>query len=106
MRKWSDNEGEEFRNSDLCYGREYKPNTNKTDIAKIMIRGDFPETGKWGFLEESHEMAVVIRGHGFLTTKDGDRLELEVGDVVYVEPMKRFRWGGKYGLDCHMRSGF
>jgi mannose-6-phosphate isomerase-like protein (cupin superfamily) len=93
MKKWSDNEGVEFRNSDLCFGREYKTDTGSIDIAKISIRGQFPQGG-WGYLEESHEMAVITRGHGYIETKDGEREELIEGDVVYIEPMKRFRWGG------------
>ncbi len=94
MKKWSDNEGTEFRNSDVCFGREYKPDSDKIDIAKISIRGEFPQNGGWGCLEESHEMAVVIRGNGFIQTKKGERHELTVGDVVYIEPLEWFRWGG------------
>ena len=98
MKKWSHEEGEEFRNSDLCFGREYKPDTNKVDIAKIMIRGDFPGKDKWGYLEESHEMAVVIRGEGYIVSEKSGRQNLKEGDVVYVEPMERFRWGGNMDL--------
>lgn len=93
MKKWSDDEGIEFRNSDLCFGREYKPDTDKIDVAKISIRGRFPEKG-WGYLEESHEMAVVIKGSGYIEAKDGEREELVAGDVVYIEPDRRFCWGG------------
>jgi hypothetical protein len=96
MQKWSDQDGVEFRNSDLCYGREYKPDgdSNKIDIAKISIRGEYPEGKRWGYLEESHEMAVVIRGKGYILTKKEGRTDLVEGDVVYVEPKTRFKWGG------------
>ena len=97
MKKWSDEEGTEFRNSDICYGREYNPGSGTIDIAKISIRGRFPETG-YGYLEEAHEMAVVIKGNGYIETKAGVRHDLKAGDVVYVEPMERFRWGGDMDL--------
>lgn len=94
MQHWKDRDGVSFKNSNLCFGKEFKPEgTEKIDVAKISIRGRFPEKG-WGYLEESHEMAVIIRGKGFLMTKDGEKLELDEGDVVYVEPQKRFCWAG------------
>lgn len=98
MKKWSDEEGQEFKNSDICFGREYKPETDKVDIAKISIRGDFPSSNKWGYLKESHEMAVVVKGEGYIVTKEGGRVELTAGDVVYIEPMERFRWGGNMDM--------
>lgn len=98
MKKWSDDEGVEFRNSDACFGREFKPDSTKIDIAKISIRGEFPENGDWGCLEESHEMAVVLRGNGYIEMKKGERHELKEGDVVYIEPMEWFRWGGNMDM--------
>ncbi|HMS50141.1 MAG TPA: hypothetical protein PKA02_01725 [Candidatus Saccharibacteria bacterium] len=97
MKKWSDEEGVEFHNSDLCYGREYNPPSGMINIAKISIRGRFPKNG-WGYLEESHEMAVVTKGSGYIQTKDGEREDLIAGDVVYVEPMKKFCWGGNMDM--------
>ncbi len=98
MQKWSDKDGVEFKNSDICYGKEFKPSsTDKIDIAKIFIRGKFPASG-YGYLEESHEMAVVIRGEGYIETKTGEHHDLKVGDVVHVEPLERFRWGGDMDL--------
>lgn len=98
MQKWSDDQGVEFRNSIVCFGKEFQPSgTNKIDVAKISIRGQFPEVG-WGYLEESHEMAVVVSGSGYIETKDGEREDLVVGDVVYIEPMKKFRWGGSMDM--------
>lgn len=94
MKKWSQDEGVEFRNSDVCYGREFKPDTDKIDVARISIRGQFPDGDRWGYLEESHEMAVIIRGQGYAEKKSGERFELKEGDVLYVAPMERFRWGG------------
>ena len=93
MKKWSDQDGESFANSDVCFGKEYRPDTDAVDIAKISIRGRYPEQG-WGYLEESHEMAVIVRGAGYIETKDGEHEDLVAGDVVYVPPMQRFRWGG------------
>lgn len=98
MKKWSHDEGEKFQNSDVCYGWEYKPDTDKIDVAKIMIRGQFPAGDRWGYLEEAHEMAVVVRGEGFVETKTGERHDLIVGDVVYFSPMERFRWSGNMDL--------
>lgn len=98
MKKWSGDEGQEFRNSDVCYGREYKPESNNIDVAKISIKGQFPAGNKWGYLEESHEMAVVVKGEGYAETKDGNRYDLVEGDVLYVSPMERFRWGGNMDL--------
>lgn len=97
MKKWSDEEGVEFRNSDICYGREYDPGVGVVDVAKIFIRGRYPASG-WGYLEESHEMVVITRGSGYIETKDGEREELIAGDVVYIEPLKRFRWDGDFDM--------
>jgi mannose-6-phosphate isomerase-like protein (cupin superfamily) len=97
MKVWRDEDGVEFKNSDVCFGKEFKPNTDKVDIAKISIRDRFPATG-WGYLEESHEMAVITNGEGYIETKDGERKELVAGDVVYVEPTTRFCWGGNFDM--------
>ncbi|MGH7157714.1 MAG: cupin domain-containing protein [Candidatus Saccharimonadales bacterium] len=98
MKKWSDEDGAEFRNSNICYGREYNPGSGTIDIAKISVRGEFPGRDKYGYLEEAHEMAVVVRGEGYIETKKGEHHDLKVGDVVYVKPMERFRWGGNMDL--------
>lgn len=98
MQKWSDEDGIEFKNSDICFGKEFQPQgTDKIDIAKISIRGRFPEKG-WGYLLESHEMAVITKGNGYIETKDGEKEELVAGDVVYIEPMKRFCWSGNMDM--------
>lgn len=97
MKKWAHEDGEEFSNSDVCFGREYKPDTDSIDIAKISIRSRYPQTG-WGYLEDTHEMAVVTNGTGFIETKDGHREELTAGDVVHVKPLERFCWGGSMDL--------
>jgi hypothetical protein len=98
MKKWTNEEGEEFRNSKLCYGREYNPGTGTIDVAKISIRGEYPGEGKYGYLEEAHEMAVVIRGTGYIETNTGEHYDLKEGDVIYVKPLERFRWGGNMDL--------
>ena len=97
MKKWSSEDGEEFSNSAVCFGREYNPGTGQIDVAKISIRGTYPATG-WGWLEDTHEMAVVVNGKGYTETKSGDRYELKAGDVVYIEPGERFRWGGNFDM--------
>ncbi len=93
MKIWHDEDGVEFKNSDVCFGREYNPDCGKIDVAKIYIRGCFPERG-WGWLEESHEMAVIVRGEGFIQLKGEDPQKLSAGDVVYIESMQKFCWGG------------
>jgi mannose-6-phosphate isomerase-like protein (cupin superfamily) len=98
MKIWKDEDGTEFSNSDVCFGREYKPDTDKVDVAKISIRGEFPDNNRWGYLEEAHEMAVVIKGEGYIESKTEGKKELKAGDVVYVEPLTRFRWGGSMDL--------
>jgi len=97
VKKWTDEEGEEFHNSDVCYGREYAPGSGTIDVAKISIRGEFPAGGRYGCVG-THEMAVVIRGEGYIDTKAGEHVDLKVGDVVYVEPTEWFRWGGNMDL--------
>lgn len=97
MKLWHDEDGVEFRNSDLCFGREYKPDGGKLDIAKISIRGRFPASG-WGWLDESHEMAVITRGSGYALAKDGERFELAAGDVLYIEPGRKWCWGGNFDM--------
>lgn len=97
MRFWHDEDGEEFKNSDVCCGREYNPGFGKVDVAKISIRGRFSEKG-WAFNEESHEMAVIVHGEGYIETKGEGRKNLRVGDVVCVEPLERFRWGGNFDM--------
>lgn len=97
MKKWSDNEGVAFKNSELCFGREYNPGSGTIDIAKISIRGRYPQTG-WGYLEDTYEMAVIVNGTGFIEIKNGYRKELVTGDVVYIEPLERFCWGGSMDM--------
>ncbi len=96
MKYWQDQDGQEFRNSDVCWGRVYKPSSDAIDVAKISIRGNYPETG-WAYNQESHEMAVVTRGEGWLETPEG-RVDLKEGDVVHLDPEERFRWGGDLDL--------
>lgn len=97
MKFWKKDTGVEFKNSNKCFGREYKSTTGKIDIATISIRGKFPENG-WGYLEESHEMAFILNGEGLIETKSGQIKKLETGDVVYVEPKERFRWEGNFDM--------
>lgn len=97
MKIWHDDDGEAFRNSEVCFGREYKPATDKVDITKISIRGRFPETG-WGWLDDTHEMAVITRGRGYAEAKDSERFELTQGDVIYIEPGRKWCWGGDFDM--------
>lgn len=97
MKIWKKDTGNKFSNSDACYGYEYNPGSGKIDIATISIRARFPEKG-WGCLEESHEMAVVIEGQGYIEFRDGKRHELSKGDVVHIEPMEWFCWGGNMDM--------
>ncbi len=96
MKHWRDEDGEEFRNSDACYGRAYNPSGGTIDAAKISIRGRYPEKG-WVYNEEAHEMVVVIRGKGWLETPDR-RVALNVGDVACLESQERYRLGGDLDL--------
>ncbi len=98
MKIWHDEDGEKFQNSEVCFGREYKPDGSNIDVAKISIRGEFPENGGWGWLEDTHEMAVITKGEGYIETKDGGKVTIVTGDVIYVEPRKWFRWGGNFDM--------
>jgi hypothetical protein len=97
MKIWKKDTGVKFINSDICYGYEYNPGSGTIDIATISIRARFPKTG-WGYLEESHEMAIVVKGEGYIQFKDGKKCVLLSGDVAYIEPMERFCWGGDMDL--------
>lgn len=89
-------DGEEFRNSDVCYGRSYVA-SDQVDVAKISIRGEYPARA-WAYNEEAHEMAVIISGTGWLEVRGEQRRELAEGDVVYLSPLERFRWGGEFDM--------
>lgn len=93
MKLWRDKDGEEFVNSDVCFGKSFSASIGAIDVAKISIRGNYPATG-WGYNEEAHEMAVITRGSGWVQIKGSERQELTAGDVVYLPPIERFRWGG------------
>jgi hypothetical protein len=97
MKLWHDGDGEAFKNSDKCFGREYNPGSGTIDVAKISIRGRFPEKG-WGWLEDIHEMAIITNGSGYALAKDGERFELQAGDVLYIEPGRRWCWGGSFDM--------
>lgn len=97
MKIWHDEDGEEFSNSDVCFGREYDPGCGAVNVAKISIRGRFPEKG-WGWLEGVHEMAVITRGEGYAEKKSGERYELKAGDVIYIPPMAKWCWGGNFDM--------
>ena len=97
MRIWKKDSGVKFKNSHNCYGYEYDPGSGKINIATISIRGRFPEQG-WSCLEESHEMAFIVSGKGFIEFKGKDKYPLEKGDIVYIEPLEWFCWGGKMDM--------
>jgi hypothetical protein len=97
MKLWRDEDGEEFSNSDVCFGKSFSASIGAVDVAKISIRGNYPATG-WSYNEEAHEMAVITRGSGWIEVKNGERHTLNAGDVVHVAPMERFRWGGNMDM--------
>ncbi len=97
MKKWSEQDGELFSNSENCVGREYNPGSGAIDIARITISGRYPEAG-YIYNEEAHEMAFVLRGSGRAMTQDGQVSELTVGDVVYFAPNERLAWEGAMEL--------
>lgn len=97
MKFWKKDSGNRFKNSDKCFGYEYNPGNGKVDVATISIRGRFPEKG-WGYLDESHEMAFILGGKGYIKNKSGDRHDLKKGDIVYIEPLERFCWGGNIDM--------
>ncbi len=97
MKYWGKDTGIKFKNSDKCYGYAYNPGSGTIDIATITIKGRFPDKG-WGYLEEAHEMAIVVKGSGYIKTKAGQEQNLSVGDVVYIEPKERFSWVGDIDL--------
>ncbi len=97
MKKWTNEEGLDFSNSRTCFGKEFSPGSGQINIATITINGDFPESG-WSYNEEAHEMAIIASGSGWVQVKGGEKVELSTGDVVYLEPLERFRWGGNMDL--------
>ncbi|MBP9667463.1 DUF861 domain-containing protein [Candidatus Saccharibacteria bacterium] len=97
MKIWHDEDGEAFTNSDVCWGKEFNPGTGAINVAKISIRGRFPEKG-WGYNDEAHEMAIVVRGKGTIEIKGEESHDLKVGDVVYFAPQERVRWSGELDL--------
>lgn len=97
MRHWHDDGGEPFSNSDLCFGREYSPDTGTLNVAKISIRGRFPEIG-YLYNEEAHEMAVVVSGEGMVQSKGEEPQPLAVGDVIYIAQQERIFWSGNLDL--------
>ena len=97
MKIWHDKDGEAFTNSDVCFGREYNPGCGTIDVAKISIRGRFPENG-WGWLEDCHEMAVVTSGEGRAIKKTGETIALKAGDVLYIPPNTKWAWDGNFDM--------
>jgi mannose-6-phosphate isomerase-like protein (cupin superfamily) len=87
-------EGQQFKNSDTCEGTVFAGENIPQDIATIKITGRYPENG-WAINEIVHELALVSEGSGSLEFKGADSHELKVGDVISVEPGKRFAWNGE-----------
>lgn len=97
MKIWHNDQGEAFRNSETCWGESFTTDSDIVDVARIVIRGEYPEHG-WSYNEEAHEMVVVTVGSGSVEIKDGKTHTLTAGDVVYLAPQERFRWSGDMEL--------
>ena len=94
MKIWSDDEGTEFQNSDACWGKEFQPASRRVDIAKIFVRGEYPAAKSWGYLLESSEIVVIVRGEGTICKKGEQPIPIKAGDVVSIETHEGYRWSG------------
>ena len=89
--------GEAFKNSPTCEGVAFADSEAPNDMAKIEIKGRYPESG-WAFNEAAHEMVFVARGIGSLAIKGEDVISLSEGRAASVAPGKRFAWEGDMTL--------
>ena len=79
-------------NSPQCVVYEYPMQNSAMNIAVTEITGRYPEQG-YALNHECCEMGYVVKGSGRLVT-EAQKVELGVGDVVYIPRGERFYWEG------------
>lgn len=86
----------EKRNNDQCIVFEYPLAHEKIDIARVEIRGRYPNEG-FATNRESTELAYVLEGSGIVIIGN-EEIILGAGDVVLIEPSEKFFWQGNMKL--------
>lgn len=86
-----------FENSDKCAAFEYPLENPDINLAVVEVSGRYPDKG-YVANEECTEIAYVLTGKGIVTFRDGESVELEVGDVILLEKGEQYYWGGNCSL--------
>ena len=89
-------ESHTLRTSNTCVATEYPTSSTDINIARIEIRGRFPEKGvMWN--TEVEEIVYVEKGEG-LVSIGGVGTEIKIGDVVLYHKDEKVFWEGTLTL--------
>ncbi|HUW22286.1 MAG TPA: cupin domain-containing protein [Candidatus Bathyarchaeia archaeon] len=80
------------KNSQVCLAIEYPLGDKKINGAVIKLKGRYPDHGRVVNLR-CKELAFIIRGNGNVVV-EGQKLELNPGDLVLIEPGEKYYWQG------------
>jgi len=90
-------QSKEFKNSETCIATEYPLNDKDINIAIVRILNDcYPQKG-WAVNEICKEVVYITKGSAKLVTEKGS-VELELGDVVFLEPNEKYYWQGDFEM--------
>ena len=80
-------------NADTCVVYEYEHKDENIDVALALIEGRYPEKGVC-LNEICKEILFVVEGNGIIEI-DGEKIELEEGDSVLIQPNQKYYFEGK-----------
>ena len=96
MRHVARKEAIEHRNADSCVAFEYDTNTPDINIARIEVKGRYPEVGSMVNTEVT-ELVYVVKGSGSVVV-NGKHVLLAEGDVVSILAGEQVHWEGDMSL--------
>jgi mannose-6-phosphate isomerase-like protein (cupin superfamily) len=90
------NEAHQVKGSATVVATEYQTKDSDINVARVEIRGRFPETGTMRN-NAVKEIVYVERGHGTVTI-NGVATLIEVGDVILYDKKEQVVWNGELNL--------
>lgn len=82
----------DFKNSEICFGKEYPWDDNDMNGAVIEVRGRYPDKGRV-VNEISKELVYVLEGSGKLVLED-KTTEFDKADMLLINPNEKYYWDG------------
>lgn len=88
------NNTEVGQNKEKCKTIEYSFGSKDIDLGVATITGRFPEKG-YAMNKVSKELIYIIEGKCEITVED-EKVALEVGDAILIEPNEKYYWETDY----------